>query len=155
MKLSTKVSAVAIAALTPAGLVLSAGPANASGPTHDFRACSNGSASECIYRAYSAGTIVWNTVGLPTVGGSVYMPKGESYTVKVTFDAFLDREGGSRVDSANRAVTPSDPDGARPFGFDIGKTYRINRIKVTVCVHETPQSPADYCGYPRNYYRPA
>jgi hypothetical protein len=154
LKLSQKMSVLAIAALTPAGLALSAGTASAS-PTDDFYACATtGTPIECLKQGYSAGTIDWNGVFPPSVSGSVVKPVGATYTVKVTFDAFIDRVGGTRVDSDNRAVTPSDADGKRPFGFAIGQGYVINRIKVTVCVHQTPQSPPDVCGHPEQYYRP-
>jgi hypothetical protein len=143
-------SAAAIAALAPVGLALSAGPASAV-PSTAFLACSNASI-DCETIEYSLGSFYWNP-GDPTVNGSVFEPSDASYTVKVTFDAFT-ATSSTRVDSVNRAVTPSDPDAQRPFGFPIGKGNPVNRIKVTVCVHNTPTSPPSFCGRVRNYYRP-
>ncbi|MDX6284131.1 MAG: hypothetical protein QOH03_5202, partial [Kribbellaceae bacterium] len=125
MKLSRKMSAAAIAALAPLGLALSAGPASAL-PSSDFIACSD-SSIECRAIAYSYGTIIWSP-GDPTVSGSVLMPLDAGYTVKVTFDAFT-ATSSTRADSVNRAVTPSYPDGRRPFSFTIGKGQPIKRVK--------------------------
>lgn len=151
MKHFQKTSAVAIVALAPAGLALNAAPASASGPTNDFYACIE-SSNGCPYDDYTSGTIIWNTVGLPTVTGSVNKPALSAYVVKVTFDAFTPGVS-TRIDSVNRAVTASAT--TRGFTFDIGKTYYVNRIKVTVCLHNDPSSVALFCSTPKNYYRPA
>jgi hypothetical protein len=151
LKLSRKISALAVALLAPAGLAISAGPASASGPANDFDVCIFNDASGCNHSEYAAGTIIWNIVGLPTVTGAVFKPANAPDVVKVTFDAFTPGVS-TRVDSVNRAVTASK--GSRGFTFDIGQTYRIDRIKVTVCRHATTQSPPLVCSHPTSFNRP-
>lgn len=150
MRLSRKASALAVAALAPLGVAVSAGPANAVGPTQDFFVCKDMTGS-CHPTDYTYGTITWNTLGQPTVAGSVFKPANTSYIVQAVFDAFT-AGSTTRVESQGRTVSGTAT--KRGFSFPSGLTYRIDRIRVTVCIYATSTS-TPVCGPYVSYYRPS
>lgn len=143
-------SALAVAALAPLGVAILAGPASAAGPTQDFFVCKNMTGS-CHPTDYTYGTITWNTLGQPTISGSVFKPANTSYIVQAVFDAFI-ADDPTRVESQGRTVSGTAT--KRGFSFPSGLTYRIARIRVTVCIYATSTSTPT-CGPYVSYYRPS